>query len=86
MAKTTQKSKLINQFKSGKVITERQAATRFGVKNLSARVSELRADGYTIYTNQVASNEGKVSAYRLGNPTRKMIATAYKALGPKAFA
>jgi hypothetical protein len=84
MAKTTQKRKLINQFKSGKVITERQAETRLGVKNLSARVSELRADGYTIYTKRVAANEG--SAYRMGNPTRKMIATAYKALGSKAFA
>lgn len=48
-----------------------QARRRFGVENVSARISELRQEGYPIYTNIVRTKDGeKVAMYRLGTPTR----------------
>jgi hypothetical protein len=78
----TQHEKLIGFFKSGKEITPAQAEGLFGVTNLSARVSELRAEGYSIYTNK--TKNGK-TAYRLGKPSRRMVALAYRLVGNHAF-
>ena len=71
----TQHEKLIGFFNSGKEITHKQAQGLFGVTNLSARVSELRGMGYSIYTNR--TKNGKV-AYRLGTPSKRMVALAYE--------
>ncbi|NDC22706.1 MAG: hypothetical protein EB078_07450 [Proteobacteria bacterium] len=79
----TQHEKLINFFNSGKEITHKQAAGLFGVTNLSARVGELRARGYSIYTNK--TKNGKV-AFRLGTPSKRMVAMAYLIGGTRAFA
>jgi hypothetical protein len=48
----------------------KQAQRRFGVQNVSARISELRQAGYPIYTNIISRNGEKVAEYRLGTPTR----------------
>jgi hypothetical protein len=79
----TQHEKLIGFFKSGKEITQAQAQGLFGVTNLSARVSELRAEGYSIYTNK--TKNGK-TAYRLGTPSRRMVKLAYAVAGNQVFA
>lgn len=48
-----------------------QARARFGIKNVSARISELRKQGYAIYTNIRNRADGsKVAVYRLGKPSR----------------
>ena len=78
----TQHEKLIGFFKSGKEITQAQAQGLFQVTNLAARVSELRAEGYSIYTNK--TKNGK-TAYRLGTPSRRMVALAYRLVGNQAF-
>ena len=79
----SQNEKLVEFFKSGKDITEGQARTRFGVANLPARIAELRAEGYSIYKN---TSTEKGTSYKLGKPTRAMIATAYAVMGAQAFA
>ena len=79
----TQHEKLMGFFKSGKEITPAQAAGLFQVTNLAARVSELRAEGHSIYTNK--TKNGK-TAYRLGSPSRSMVAMAYAASGNQLFA
>lgn len=81
----SQKERLVKFFQSGRDITERQAE-HIGISNLSARVAELRAEGYSIYTNALKTNRGETTAYRLGKPNRAMVAAAYKVLGSKAFA
>jgi hypothetical protein len=78
----TQHEKLMGFFKSGKEITPAQAAGLFQVTNLAARVSELRAEGHSIYTNK--TKNGK-TAYRLGTPSRRMVALAYHLGGNQAF-
>ena len=78
----TQYEKLMGFFKSGKEITAKQAAGLFKVTNLAARVSELRSQGHSIYTNK--TKNGK-TAYRLGKPSRHMVALAYAVVGNDAF-
>jgi len=82
----SQKERLVKFFQSGRDITERQAEHQFGIGNLSARVAELRAEGYSIYTNVLKTRNGETTAYRLGKPNRAMVAAAYQTLGSKAFA
>lgn len=77
---------IMNFLKSGKSLTERQAATMFNVNALPARVKELREAGHCIYTNSYTGKDGvERTAYRLGRPSRKMVAMAYAAAGSAIF-
>ena len=62
-------------------LTPAQMSKRFGIKNPTATVSDIRARGYAIYANQrVAGNGVTVTEYRHGEASRKMVAAAYKAM------
>ena len=74
---STKTSTLIAALKSGKELTASQITSKFGLSNPTATISTLRSQGYAIYLN---SRNG-TSSYRLGKPTRKMIAAGYAALG-----
>ena len=78
-------SKVLKTLKSGKQFTAGQMAGIFRTTEgtIVTRVSELRAQGYSIYSN--TAKNGK-TAYRLGTPSRAMVATAYAALGSSVFA
>lgn len=66
MATKTQRTKLVKRLSSGKNLTVSEAASKFGIKRLAARIHELREEGFPIYTNKVASRTGRrVTAYRL---------------------
>jgi len=72
----SQPVKIINFLQSGKSLSIAQAKSRLGVTQLPARVSELRADGYAIYTNV---NKAGNTTYRLGTPSRAMVSAAHAA-------
>ena len=56
-------------------------ALRFGIKNISAEVSRIRQAGYAVYAdNRVAGNHVRVTEYRLGTPSRKIVAAGYRAM------
>jgi len=68
-------------------LTVAQAQARFGITNVGARIEELRAEGYCIYTNKKTLADGRtISYYKLGKPTRQMVAMAHAVLGGQAFA
>jgi hypothetical protein len=71
-------------------LTPRKMQSVFGVANPSATINELRNEGHAIYLNtRVNSNGEKVSFYRLGQPTKRMVAAgiaALRAQGERAFA
>jgi predicted ArsR family transcriptional regulator len=68
-------------------LTIAQAQSRFGITNVGARIEELRAEGHCIYTNKKKLSNGKtITYYRLGKPSREMIAAAHAVLGGQAFA
>jgi len=77
-------TKVLKTLSSGKQFTVAQLSTLFKTTEgtVAARVSELRAQGYAIYTNK--AKNGK-SAYRLGSPSRRMVATAFAVAGSSIF-
>lgn len=62
-------------------LTAAQARARFGINNVAARIQELRDEGHCIYTNSKTLEDGrKINFYRLGAPTKKIVAAGIRAL------
>jgi hypothetical protein len=71
-------------------LTSARMQSLFGVRNPSATINELRNEGHAIYLNtRVTSSGEKVAFYRLGTPTKRMVAAGIAAIrsqGERAFA
>ena len=71
-------------------LTAAKMQSVFGVANPSATINELRNEGHAIYLNTRKNTNGdKVSFYRLGTPTKRVVAAgiaAIRAQGERAFA
>ena len=79
-SRETKTFRLQQAFQSGEVVTASTAQKRFGIKNLSAEVSRIKQNGYVVAkSTRTAGNGVTVTEYKLGSPTREMIALAYKA-------
>lgn len=62
-------------------LTAQKMQSTFGVSNPSALINDLRNDGNAIYLNsRINTNGEKVSFYRLGTPTKRMVAAGLYAL------
>jgi hypothetical protein len=74
--------KLFQALESGERLTEAQISARFGLKNPSATISSLRINhGVCVYANENFDTKGRRTVkYRVGKPSRKLIAAGYKAL------
>ena len=77
----TQNERLANYLKTGRPLTPSVARNKFGCRRLSARIGELRNEGYCIYTNRTE----KGTSYRMGTPSRSIVAMAYKLGGSAHF-
>jgi hypothetical protein len=76
----TKTFKVFQALQTGRALTASQAS-KLGVKNLSAEVSRIRANGFAVYTNsRKAGNGVQVTEYVLGKPSRKLVALGYKAM------
>lgn len=73
----TKTEKLLNALESGARLTSRQIFSRFGLKNPTATITNLRQEGHSIYFNR---RKNTASFYRMGRPTRELIAAGYRAL------
>jgi hypothetical protein len=70
----------LKQTEGYNTFTVKSAQRRFGIKNVSARIEELRKEGHVIYTNSRYTESGqKINFYRLGTPTKAMVKTAMSA-------
>lgn len=78
----TKTQKFIEALFNGEALTPSQITARFGIANPSATVSDLRYDfGLAVYANQRKNSKGqRVTKYRLGKPTRRVVAAGYRAL------
>jgi predicted transcriptional regulator len=77
----TKTQKVLTAFQEGQELTAKQIAARYSVGNPGRVVHYLRNQGYSIYLNKKVDTKGRVTnKYRLGNPSRKVIAAGYKAL------
>ena len=80
ISKETKTYKLFNALYNGEKVTQSEAPKRFGIKNISAEASRIRANGYAIYANtRKAGNGVTVTEYEMGNPSREIVALGYKA-------
>lgn len=62
-------------------LTAAQIEARFGVGNARSTVSALRMKGFAIYANQNTDTKGRTKTfYRLGTPSREIVAAGYRAL------
>jgi Helix-turn-helix domain len=76
----TKTGKVFTALQAGQKLTASEAKKRFGVGNLSAEASRIRAAGYAVYANsRVAGNGVTVTEYELGRPSRQIVALGYKA-------
>jgi Helix-turn-helix domain len=83
----TNTARVLDVLKAGEALTAKQITARFKIANPGATISALRAEGFPIYLNKHVDSKGReTSKYRLGTPSRKLIAAGYKALGAEAFA
>jgi hypothetical protein len=78
---TTKSGKLLEALQSGEKLTAKQIGARFGIANPTATVSDLRFNGYAIYANKHVDTKGRqTTQYRLGTPSRRIVAAGYRAM------
>ena len=76
----TKTGKLFTALQAGQKLTASEANKRFGIKNIAAEASRIRAHGYAVYSNsRKAGNGVNVTEYEMGNPSREIVALGYKA-------
>ena len=77
----TKTYKLFHALYNGEAVSASQAEKRFGIKNISAEVSRIRQSGFAVYANRrMAKNHVEVTEYRIGKPSRKIVAAGYRAM------
>lgn len=68
---------LARAFTTGVTLNSTQITQLFGLRNPAEAVRTLRSQGYCIYTNK--------NGYRLGTPTKRMVALANLVAGSQIF-
>jgi predicted ArsR family transcriptional regulator len=80
----TKTARLAEAFSNGEELTAKQIASRFGFPStgaVRATISNLRFSGMPIYSNERTNSKGKtLNKYRLGTPSKAVIAAGYRAL------
>ena len=74
--KTTKKAKVLNLLSKGKNVTWKTLRARFDLTSPTAMIHTLRKEGHAIYRNITPSGV----AFRLGSPTKSMIAAGIVAV------
>ena len=77
----TKQARLLEALQNGEQLTAKQIAARFDIANPTATVSDLRFSGFAVYANKHTDTKGRVTTkYRLGRPSREIVAAGYRAL------
>jgi predicted transcriptional regulator len=82
----TKTDAVLTALQNGDELTASQIRSRFGTGNPHEVIRSLREKGYAIYLNERTNSKGEVTQkYRLGTPTREMVALAYAVHGNELF-
>jgi predicted ArsR family transcriptional regulator len=77
----SKQERLLEAFQKGEQMTVAQMKQRFSIANPTATVSDLRYEGFAIYANKHTDSKGRTTTkYRLGTPSREIVAAGYRAL------
>lgn len=78
----TKTMRVLSDLLDGKRLSATDLSRRYGVANPSATIHDIRKMGYPVYLNQSMNSRGQVEQrYRIGAPSRAVIAAGYRALG-----
>jgi len=75
-AKISKTQKVLNLLSKGANVAWKTIRTKFDLESPRAMIDTLRAEGYMIYGNKVKGR----TYYRLGTPTRAIVAAGIQAL------
>ena len=82
--KLTKKERVLNLLNKGKSVTWSTLRTRFDLTSPRAMIDTLRSEGHMIYINENTGTNGNNTSYRMGTPTKAIIAAGVnKVLGTK---
>jgi hypothetical protein len=82
----SKKEQLLKHLQAGKAFTAKQITASFGIANPARHVQVLREQGYCVYSNPTTLSNGTVATkYRIGTPSRRIIALAQAIAGAQAF-
>ena len=82
----SKKDQLLKHLQAGKAFTAKQITASFGIVNPARHVQYLREQGYCVYSNPTKLSNGKVATkYRIGTPSRRIVAMAAQIAGASAF-
>ena len=77
----TKEQKVLNALQEGRTLSSAQIKSFFGAGNPQAVIQSLRFKGFPIYLNVSTDTKGRSrNVYRLGTPSRAVIAAGYKAM------
>ena len=76
---------LLKHLSLGNVFTAKQIKASFGIAHPASTIRNLREQGYCVYSNPAVVNGTEVVKYRIGKPTRAMVALAASVRGSSAF-
>ena len=83
----SKQAKLLNYLQSGAEVTARQISGSFGLSNPHDAIYQLRNQGHCIYGNKATLSDGtETTKYRIGKPSRRMVALANRVAGGRIFA
>lgn len=77
---------LLKNLVAGKEFTAKQITGSFGLKNPHEAIRQLRNQGHCIYGNSTKlANGTQTTKYRIGKPTKRMVALAARVAGADVF-
>jgi hypothetical protein len=82
----TKTDSVLAALKNGEELTAAQIRSRFSAGNPHDIIRSLRSAGHAIYLNERTNSKGEVTQkYRLGTPSKQMVALAYAVMGNEVF-
>ena len=81
----TKTDRVLQALMGGEELTAKQLKARFSVGNPAEVVRQLRFKGFAVYSNPKKNSKGETkNFYRLGTPSRVVVAAGYRALAQAA--
>jgi len=82
----SKQAKLLSHLQAGAELTAKQISGTFGLKNPGRAVHLLRTQGFCVYSNPTTlSNGATVVKYRIGTPSKRIVALANAIGGAEMF-
>ncbi len=75
-------TKFLNALLRGQSVTWKEAQTKFNLSRPRAVVDKIREEGHCVYINKNKSG----TYYRIGTPSKALIAAGFAALEPSVYA